>query len=268
MVKSTGKILHNYKGQTKNKYDLSIVLKDSNLEIKTKNRKITIETYTIEMISCTEGKNGIFSNSPNILYIKLSEFSTNQITGFGKNSYSVEELREFNEIRVQCDGKPVITSGAVTDNSGFFLQIQTKGKGENEVEIWTVKNSKDYQNLSILVDKIKVRIPVCKQNKARYNEKLLEFDEAAKIYKELGMDDEVIRIRKLKADLAAPKTEIHGDYVDDRDTIVKDSVVSNSNVGAGGKSKSEELRDAKALLDDGIIDNDEFKQMKKEILGK
>jgi hypothetical protein len=42
--------------------------------------------------------------------------------------------------------------------------------------------------------------------------------------------------------------------------IVKDSVVS--------KSKSEELRDAKALLDDGVIDAAEFQQMKKEILGK
>ena len=81
------------------------------------------------------------------------------------------------------------------------------------------------------------------------------------------MDKEVIRVRKQKANLAAPKTEIHGDYVDDRDTIVKDSVINRSNVGSGGKSKSEELREAKALLDDGIIDNDEFKQMKKEILG-
>ena len=32
--------------------------------------------------------------------------------------------------------------------------------------------------------------------------------------------------------------------------------------------KAEELREAKALLDEGIIDDDEFKQMKKEILGK
>jgi hypothetical protein len=50
--------------------------------------------------------------------------------------------------------------------------------------------------------------------------------------------------------------------------IVKDSVVSNANIGAGSKSKSEELRDVQTLLDDGIIDDAEFKQMKKEILGK
>ena len=70
------------------------------------------------------------------------------------------------------------------------------------------------------------------------------------------------------------QTVIHGDYVDDRDTtyvddrdtIVKDSVVNKSNIGAGGKSKAEELREAKALLDEGVIDDNEFKQMKKEIL--
>ena len=79
------------------------------------------------------------------------------------------------------------------------------------------------------------------------------------------------RVRKKIQDegrVKVDQTVVHGDYVDDRDTIVKDSVISKSNVGAGGKSKSEELRDAKALLDDGIIDDDEFKQMKKEILGK
>ena len=99
-------------------------------------------------------------------------------------------------------------------------------------------------------------------------EKAKDYDASIILWEELGEIDEAARVRKLKADLAAPKPEIHGDYVDDRNTIVRDSVISKSNIGAGGKSKSEELRDAKALLDDGIIDDDEFKQMKKEILGK
>ncbi len=68
--------------------------------------------------------------------------------------------------------------------------------------------------------------------------------------------------------MEAPKTVVQGDYVDDRDTIVKDSVINRSNVGAGGKSKAEELREAKSLFEEGLIDDDEFKQMKKEILGK
>ena len=63
-------------------------------------------------------------------------------------------------------------------------------------------------------------------------------------------------------------TTVGGDYIDDRDTIVKDSVISKSNVGAGGKSKAEQIKELKELLDSGAIDDGEFKQMKKEILGK
>ena len=48
----------------------------------------------------------------------------------------------------------------------------------------------------------------------------------------------------------------------------KDSVVSKSNVGAGGKSKAKDLREAKSLFEEGLIDESEYKQMKKEILGK
>ncbi len=109
------------------------------------------------------------------------------------------------------------------------------------------------------------------RQKASERERALDYDSAIEIWEDLGAIKEAARVRKLKADQGAVKidqTVVHGDYVDDRDTIVKDSVVSKSSIGAGGKSKSEELRDAKALLDDGIIDDNEFQQMKKEILGK
>ena len=96
----------------------------------------------------------------------------------------------------------------------------------------------------------------------------LDYDRAITIYEEMGDKKAAKRVRKLKANLAAPKTEIHGDYIDDRDTIVKDSVINRSNVGAGGKTKAEEIKEIKELLDSGAIDDDEFKQMKKEILGK
>ena len=83
------------------------------------------------------------------------------------------------------------------------------------------------------------------------------------------MPEDAARVRKIIAEQKKiDQTVVHGDYVDDRDTIVKDSVVNKSNIGAGGSSKAEELREAKALLDEGVIDDDEFKQMKKEILGK
>ena len=105
---------------------------------------------------------------------------------------------------------------------------------------------------------------------AKDREIALDYDEAIQIWEKLGKIKEATRIRKLKTDsVKVDQTVVHGDYVDDRDTIIKDSVLNRSNVGASGdKSKSEELREAKALLDDGIIDDAEFKQMKKEILGK
>ena len=115
---------------------------------------------------------------------------------------------------------------------------------------------------------------VCRENLlglASVKEKNLDYDSAIEIYEEMGEVEEAGRIRKLKTEKGAVKvkqTVVHGDYVDDRDTIVKDSVINKSNIGSGSSSKAEELREVKALLDDGIIDDDEFKQMKKEILGK
>jgi len=45
-------------------------------------------------------------------------------------------------------------------------------------------------------------------------------------------------------------------------------VVSKSNVGAGGDDKFSRLEKLTEMKEKGLIDDDEFKQMKKEILGK
>jgi hypothetical protein len=111
--------------------------------------------------------------------------------------------------------------------------------------------------------------------RAKKHEKLLEFEEAAVIYKEYGMENDVIRVRK-EARNKVDQTVIHGDYVDDRDTtyiddrdtIIQDSVISKSNIGAGGDDKVAKLEKIANLKREGLIDDDEFKQMKKEILEK
>jgi len=103
---------------------------------------------------------------------------------------------------------------------------------------------------------------------ARDKEEHLDYDGAIAAYEEIGDKESAKRVRRLKADLAAPKTEIHGDYVDDRDTIVKDSVVNRSNIGAGGDDKVAKLEKIANLKREGLIDDAEFQQMKKEILGK
>jgi hypothetical protein len=110
-------------------------------------------------------------------------------------------------------------------------------------------------------------------------EGLLRYKEAIDIWEGLGRHGEAKRVRKKMRDegrVKVDQTVVHGDYVDDRDTtyvddrdtIVKDSVINRSNVGSGGKSKAEQIKEIKELLDSGAIDDDEFQQMKKEILGK
>jgi protein-disulfide isomerase-like protein with CxxC motif len=59
---------------------------------------------------------------------------------------------------------------------------------------------------------------------------------------------------------------IQGDNI--TKTEVKDSVLNRSNIGSDGKTKAEHIQNIKELLDSGAIDAAEFKQMKKEILGK
>ena len=115
---------------------------------------------------------------------------------------------------------------------------------------------------------INVAIRIRKIELAREREEALDYEAAIEIWDELGKNKESARIRKKKTEEGAvtvTQKVIHGDEV--TKTEIKDSVLNRSNVGTG-KSKSEELRETKALLDDGIINDDEFKQMKKEILGK
>ena len=115
---------------------------------------------------------------------------------------------------------------------------------------------------------------VCRENLfslAKVKEKNLDYDRAIEIYEEMGEAEEAGRVRKLKAEQGSVKvdqTVVHGDYVDDRDTIVKDSVINRSNVGAGGDDKFTKLKELTEMKEKGLIDDDEFKQMKKEILGK
>ena len=118
---------------------------------------------------------------------------------------------------------------------------------------------------------IKKAITEAKKKLAGELEEHLKYKEAIDIWEELKLYKEAKRIRsKIKEEgkVKVDQTVVHGDYVDDRDTIVKDSVVNKSNIGAGGKSKAEELREAKSLLDEGLINEDDYENMKKDILGK
>ena len=96
-------------------------------------------------------------------------------------------------------------------------------------------------------------------------EKFHLYDEANAWYKKVGLFDEgkkIVDKTKIKVD----QTVVQGDQI--TKTEIKDSVVSKSNIGSGGDDKLTKIKELKELLSEGLIDDDEFKQMKKEIFGK
>jgi chromatin segregation and condensation protein Rec8/ScpA/Scc1 (kleisin family) len=126
---------------------------------------------------------------------------------------------------------------------------------------------------------IKKAITEAKKKLAGELEEHLKYKEAIDIWEELGKHGEAKRVRKKIRDdgqIKVDQTVVHGDYVDDRDTtyiddrdtIVKDSVINRSNIGTGGDDKFAKLKELKEMLAEDLIDKDEFKEMKKEIMGK
>tara|TARA_B100001121_G_scaffold268391_1_gene252291 strand:+ start:309 stop:1019 length:711 start_codon:yes stop_codon:yes gene_type:complete len=112
-----------------------------------------------------------------------------------------------------------------------------------------------------------------KKNLAKFlgteREKHLDYNGAIDIYEKYNLPEEAARVRRNMYDeKKVEQTVVHGDYVDDRETIVKDSVINRSNIGAGGDDKFARLERLAEMKEKGLIDDDEFKQMKKEILGK
>ena len=83
------------------------------------------------------------------------------------------------------------------------------------------------------------------------------FDDAERLYTKNGMLEKSAEMRKKKAMMSGTKTVVEGDYVDDRDTIVKDSVISRSNIGAS-EDKFTRLEKLAAMKKEGLIVDDEF----------
>ena len=104
---------------------------------------------------------------------------------------------------------------------------------------------------------------------AKERESALDYASAVKIWEDLGKIKEAARVRKLSAEMGSVKVAqnvVQGDQI--TKTEIKDSVVSKSNIGSGGEDKFAKLEKLTEMKKEGLIDDDEFKQMKKEILGK
>ena len=115
--------------------------------------------------------------------------------------------------------------------------------------------------------------------KAKQCEEHLDYNQAITLWEKLRKPQEAARVRRFLVEQSTVKvdqTVVHGDYVDDRDTtyvddrdtIIQDSVVNKSNIGIGEDDKFTRLEKLTEMKEKGLIDDDEFKQMKKEILGK
>ena len=142
---------------------------------------------------------------------------------------------------------------------------------KTETECEKLISEKDFESAVLCFEKagMENEASVCKKGYAKYCEENMDLDKAIKIYEELKMSDEVVRLRTIIKDESKIKVTqkvVQGDEITRTD--IRDSVVSKSNVGASGKSKAEQIGEIKELLDSGAIDDAEFKQMKKEILGK
>ena len=102
-------------------------------------------------------------------------------------------------------------------------------------------------------------------------EKLLDFKGAIEIFEKLKMYEDSKRVRKKMQDWGSVKvdqTVVHGDYVDDRDTFVRDSVVSKSNIGAGGDGDdlAAKLQQLAQMHKDGILSDEQFEAAKNKLL--
>ena len=139
------------------------------------------------------------------------------------------------------------------------MKMQAKELEENKnyssaISIWRRLNMED-------------EVTRVMMNQAHEREKARDYEPAIDIWENLGEIKEAARVRTLQAELGAVKVAqkvIQGDEV----TEIKDSVLNRSNIGSSGDDKFARLEKLTEMKKEGMIDDGEFKQMKKEILGK
>jgi len=123
--------------------------------------------------------------------------------------------------------------------------------------------------LGIFINKISVKYEMRNmENEAKNREEDLDYSGALNIWETLGNREEAKRIRKKIGEekkIRVDQKVVHGDEV--TNTEIKDSVVNKSNIGSGGEDKFTKLKELKEMLAEGLISDEEFEKMKKEIIG-
>ena len=154
--------------------------------------------------------------------------------------------------------------GGIENTEKLILDMKIKIANEYEKLLDYNKAIETYIDAELPDEVIRVR-KLIGDDKVKH----LDYDKAIEIYESIGDKESAKNARKLKAEQGAVKldqTVVQGDQI--TKTEIKDSVLNRSNIGEAKSSKTEELREAKSLFEEGLIDDAEFKLMKKEILGK
>ena len=113
-------------------------------------------------------------------------------------------------------------------------------------------------------------VPEVEESSMEKLEKLIERRNAGEVTSE--------EFKEMKKDILERKPQVSKDTIEIAQEVVhsddvprkvnKDEVVSKSNIGASDDDKFAKLDRLAEIKEKGLIDDDEFKQMKKEILGK
>ena len=182
-----------------------------------------------------------------VIKAALTEKNAVKISDYKKAISIWEELGE--EYEIECIEKIIEEKIGKAKDKERLLDF------DSAIQIW--------ERLGEIDEAARVR-----KTKAKERERARDYETAIQIWERLGEIDEAARVRKLQAELGSVKVAqkvVHGDDI--TKTEIKDSVLNRSNIG-GGSSKMQELEKLAEMKEKGLIDDDEFKQMKKEILGK
>jgi len=194
---------------------------------------------------------------PNIFFLMIYEEGMTSFVGVGSKQDIVNSLKEgfiIFFIGIICIFLPSL----------FKKHIMRRKAEQHVLSLNYDEAIKILDEIGEIKEATRVRVL-----KAEQRESARDYNAAIEIWEFLGEIGKAARVRKLQTEQGAVKVTqkvVHGDEV--TKTEIKDSVVSKSNIGSGRDDKLTKIKELKELHDAGAIDDDEFKQMKKEILGK
>ena len=124
----------------------------------------------------------------------------------------------------------------------------------------------DVENLEKILEKTE-KVPEVEESSMEKLEKLIERRNVGKVTSE-EFEETKKEILERKPQYSKELTEIAQEEADVPKKENQNGMVSKSNIGASDDDKFAKLDRLAEIKEKGLIDDDEFKQMKKEILGK